>query len=62
MVCEGSLNFLPVGSSDSLIYAQRNIRMWDSMACHEGSRGGDRVGLEAANLVGVHPGLDCHTR
>jgi hypothetical protein len=55
MVCEGSLNFLPVGSSDSLIYAQRNIRMWDSVACHGGSRGGDQVGLEAANLVGVYP-------
>jgi hypothetical protein len=55
MVGERYLNFFPVGSSDCLIYAQRNTRMWDSVACYGCSRGGDRVGLEDANLVGVYP-------
>jgi len=55
--CSGSdlQNFLPVDSLGSLIFPQRNTGMSNSIACHGCSRGGDRVGLEAANLVGVYP-------
>ena len=53
LIGERSLKFR-CGFIGQLIYAQRNTRMWDSVACHGCSRGGDRVGLEAANLIGVY--------
>ena len=55
-------NFLHLGLSNSFICAQRNTGMWYSVACHDCGGDGHRLALEPANLVGVYPESDCHTR